>query len=141
MVLPLFGRKGDLYMNKYDLTGEYGIGYTINTNEPFYFDLDDYDKIKCYTWSARHDFRKGRDNKIYYVESYFRYRINGKKKRKRIHLHHLVLDIDDKTLNEKVLVDHKNRISFDCRKENLQIANLRINNINKPKQKTTHLVL
>lgn len=36
--------------NTYDLSGEYGIGYTTNTNHPFYFDLEDYDKIKDYCW-------------------------------------------------------------------------------------------
>lgn len=36
--------------NKYDLSGEYGIGWTSNTNEEFYFDLEDYDKIKDYCW-------------------------------------------------------------------------------------------
>ena len=37
--------------NKYDLIScDYGIGYTTNTNEPFYFDLEDYDKIKKYHW-------------------------------------------------------------------------------------------
>ena len=36
--------------NKYDLSGEYGIGYSNNTNKKFYFDLEDYDKIKNYTW-------------------------------------------------------------------------------------------
>ena len=36
--------------NKYDLTGEYGIGWTSNTNREFYFDLEDYDKIKDYCW-------------------------------------------------------------------------------------------
>ena len=36
--------------NTFDLTGEYGIGYTTNTNQPFYFDLDDYDLIKNYAW-------------------------------------------------------------------------------------------
>ena len=41
--------------NTYDLTGEYGIGYTSNTNEPFYFDLEDYDKIKDYCWSKNED--------------------------------------------------------------------------------------
>lgn len=37
--------------NKYDLSGEYGIGWTDNTNKEFYFDLEDYDKIKDYCWS------------------------------------------------------------------------------------------
>ena len=35
--------------NKYDLSGDYGVGYTYK-NEPFYFDLEDYNKIKEYTW-------------------------------------------------------------------------------------------
>lgn len=35
--------------NTYDLSGDYGIGYTVN-GEPFYFDLEDYDKIKDYCW-------------------------------------------------------------------------------------------
>ena len=35
--------------NIYDLSGEYGIGYTLK-GEEFYFDLEDYDKIKDYCW-------------------------------------------------------------------------------------------
>ena len=35
--------------NKYDLSGEYGIGYDSN-GQKFYFDLEDYDKIKNYCW-------------------------------------------------------------------------------------------
>lgn len=37
--------------NKYNLSGEYGIGWTSNTNQEFYFDLEDYDKIKDYCWT------------------------------------------------------------------------------------------
>lgn len=45
-------------LNKYseikkDTYGEYVIGYTKNTLEKFYVDLDDFDKIKNYTWVAR----------------------------------------------------------------------------------------
>lgn len=40
------GKKNKRY-NRYDLTGEYGIGYT-NQGVEFYFDLEDYDKIKEY---------------------------------------------------------------------------------------------
>ncbi len=36
--------------NKYDLSNEYGIGWTTNTNEEFYFDIGDYDLIKEYAW-------------------------------------------------------------------------------------------
>lgn len=35
--------------NTYDLSGEYGIGYT-SKGEEFYFDLEDYEKIKDYCW-------------------------------------------------------------------------------------------
>lgn len=40
--------------NTYDLTGEYGIGYTFK-KEPFYFDLEDYEKIKNYCWNYDKD--------------------------------------------------------------------------------------
>ncbi len=36
--------------NTYDLSDEYGIGFT-SKGEKFYFDLEDYDKIKNYCWS------------------------------------------------------------------------------------------
>lgn len=36
--------------NAYDLSGDYGIGWTSNTNKEFYFDLEDYDKIKDIYW-------------------------------------------------------------------------------------------
>lgn len=45
------GRDANKKYNKYDLSGEYGIGWTSNTNKEFYFDLEDYDKIKKYCWS------------------------------------------------------------------------------------------
>ena len=41
--------------NKYDLSSDYGIGWTSNTNEKFYFDLEDYDKIQDYCWSEHID--------------------------------------------------------------------------------------
>lgn len=36
--------------NDVDLSGDYGVGWTFNTNARFYFDLEDYDKIKDYCW-------------------------------------------------------------------------------------------
>ena len=36
--------------NEYDLSGEYGVGYTLK-GQPFYFDLADYEKIKDICWS------------------------------------------------------------------------------------------
>ena len=43
--------------NQYDLSGKFGIGWTSNTNEEFYFDLEDYDLIKDYCWSESVDSR------------------------------------------------------------------------------------
>lgn len=41
--------KNNKKYNTYDLSGEYGIGYT-SKGEEFYFDLEDYDLIKDYCW-------------------------------------------------------------------------------------------
>ena len=38
-------------LNTYDLSGEYGVGYTTNTGAEFYFDIEDYPLIRDYTWS------------------------------------------------------------------------------------------
>ena len=91
--------------NEYDLTGEYGIGYTTK-GEPFWFDLEDYDRIKNYCW--------------HYDESgYVRTTIN----RKHLRLHRYLMCIDD----ENIFVDHKkhpprNEHKIDNRKSNLRIV-------------------
>lgn len=85
--------------NKYDLTGEYGIGYTFK-NEEFYFDLEDYDKIKDYCWSL---------NSYGYVKT--------KIKNTHIFLHRFVLE----TKNE-LPVDHINHIVIDNKKSNLRVV-------------------
>ena len=51
-ILIDFNKETKKKTNKYDLSGEYGIGWTSNTNEEFYFDLEDYDKIKNICWYA-----------------------------------------------------------------------------------------
>ena len=44
--------ENDMYCgkNKYDLSGEYGVGWTTNTNKEFYFDLEDFELIRKYSW-------------------------------------------------------------------------------------------
>ena len=50
--------------NEYDLSGDYGIGWTTNTDQEFYFDLADYDKIKDVCWTESPDgYICGRDRK------------------------------------------------------------------------------
>ncbi len=85
--------------NVYDLSGEYGIGWTSNTNEEFYFDLEDYDLIKDYTW---------------YKSSRY---IKARNKDKEIILHKLITDTDANTI-----VDHKDRNTSNCRKCNLRLC-------------------
>lgn len=87
--------------NEYDLSGEYGIGYTANGYE-FYFDLEDYNKIKDYCWN--------------YDGLYI---ITHDSKTTTIRLHKLLmLDETDEVRNS---VDHKNG----NRRDNRRSINLR----------------
>lgn len=106
--------------NKYDLSGEYGIGYASNTNNPFYFDLEDYDLIKNFCWREE---KKG----------YLRTSIVTNGEEKQIILHRLIMNLS----NEKNLfVDHINHNVYDNRKQNLRIVTNTQNSQNsKPKSK------
>ena len=95
--------------NIYDLSGEYGIGWTSNTNEEFYFDKEDYGKIKDYCWHERRG----------YISS------------KNCEMHRIILGV--KEPNEQI--DHKNRKRNDNRKENLRIVSPLENAINHSKRK------
>lgn len=103
-------RKVEIKNNRYDLTGEYGIGYT-HKGEEFYFDLEDYEKIKDYCWCLA-------DKKKYVSNS-----------RYGIRMHRLVMDCK----NENLVIDHINHIPYDNRKENLRICTLSQNGMNKSK--------
>ena len=101
-------------INKYDLTGEYGIGYT-NNNVEFYFDLEDYDKIKNISWSI---------DAYGYVVGHSEIHNN-----KKIRLHRLVMRATE--LDEKeFIVDHINHITTDDRKINLRIVTQQQNMMN-----------
>ena len=100
--------------NKYDLTGEYGVGWTSNTNNEFYFDLEDFDKIKDYCWCEIID------NKQYH---YITTCVGNNKQRT---MHQILLGNG---------YDHCNRNPLDNRKENLRRASLQENARNHKKQK------
>ncbi len=87
--------------NNYNLLNDYGIGWTSNTNEEFYFDLEDYDKIKNYCWYKM-------DN------GYLATNIEEENSRNIILIHRFILDIKHDE------VDHKNHNKLDNRKENIR---------------------
>lgn len=92
--------------NKYEFEGSLGIGYT-SKNEKFYFDSEDYDKIKDFCWYI--------NNNGYVVC-----------KRDKIYLLHRVI------LNsaQELEIDHINHIKTDNRKKNLRICSSSENKMN-----------
>lgn len=92
--------------NTYDLSGEYGIGYTTNTNKPFYFDLEDYDLIKDNAWYE--------DNHGYAISR----NINKIGKSANIKMHKLI----GNNIGEDTIVDHINHNTLDNRRVNLRIV-------------------
>lgn len=97
--------------NKYDLSGEYGIGYTCNNGKEFYFDKEDYDKIKNYCWV---------ENSSGYITT----NIPTSEGSGSIYLHKLI------TNTSKEIIDHKNRKKYDNRKENLSVSTRKKNGAN-----------
>lgn len=91
--------------NKYDLSGEYGIGYTFN-GDKFLFDLEDYQKIKDYCWCVNSDG---------YLLTYLNSKI--------IRMHRFLTDGQ--------LIDHINGNTLDNRKINLRVANKSKNGMNR----------
>lgn len=97
--------------NTYDLSGDYGIGYTLK-GEEFYFDLEDYEKIKDYCWRINSD--------GYVVTS-----INST--HSTIKFHRLVMDV----LNiPAIQVDHIYHSKNDNRKSQLRLVNSQQNQCN-----------
>lgn len=100
--------------NKYDLTGEYGIGWTSNTNDEFYFDLEDYDKIKDYCWATKNG------------EGDYKRVVTNIDTNKNIPIHFIITGRKN--------IDHQNRNTFDNRKNNLRDATYQQNSQNKSLQ-------
>lgn len=106
--------------NDFDLNGKYGIGYTTNTNKEFYFDKDNFDKIKNYAW---------RENKNGYIVTSNYSSV--------VYLHRLIMQ--DFITNDDEEIDHINHNKNDNRRENLRICTHQQNNCNKklPKHNTS----
>lgn len=106
--------------NNYDLSNDYGIGYT-QKGEEFYFDLEDYDKIKDYCWGKRFN----------YIRCLKKNEIN---KRVNIHMHNIIMDTKS---NNKTVVDHINGLCYDNRKSNLRIIS-QLDNMKNQKIRTNN---
>ena len=99
--------KNNKQYNRYDLSSDYGVGFT-KQNESFYFDLEDYDKIKNYCWY--------KDKDGYIV---------NKTNDEMVRMHRLVLDA-----NDEQVVDHINHHKEDNRKCNIRLCTTKENNRN-----------
>lgn len=102
--------------NDYTYSNDYGIGYCHNTGTEFYFDWEDFDKIKDYCW--REKIAK---------DGYHSVVADVPHKRKNLPLHQLIVSYK--------LCDHRNRNSFDNRKSNLRDATKNDNSRNKSLQR------
>lgn len=101
--------KNNKKYNTYNLLNEYGIGYT-SKGEEFYFDLEDYDKIKDYYWSVNNDgYLSANKNTIFF--------------------HRIILGIDSISWVHN-RADHKNHNKLDNQKSNLRIVNPNQNTMN-----------
>ena len=106
------GKKNKKY-NTYDLSGDYGIGYTAK-GEAFYFDLEDYDKIKNYCWYINED----------------EYVINRTTGNATL-MHRLIMGLEK---NDKREIDHIYHKTYDNRKTQIRIVSSSQNNMNKKNQ-------
>ena len=105
------GRKNIKYVNKnayadniYDLSGEFGIGYSFDKQYYFYFDLEDYNKIRKHRW-----FRKEDGDYSYWFT-----RIDGH----MVRMHRYIMDCYDTDKD----VDHIYHNTYDNRKSKLRIC-------------------
>ena len=89
--------------NTYDLSGEYGIGYT-SKGEEFYFDLEDYDKIKDYCWYI--------DSNGYVIAH------DNTNNNKIIRMHRLIMNVN----RREIFVDHIYHNKNDNRKSQLRLV-------------------
>ena len=97
--------------NEYNLTGEFGVGYTSKGKE-FWFDLEDYDLIKDYCWSI---------NGNGYVVS------TDRNTKKTVLLHRIVTNCQEGFMPDHI---HGNKTRHDNRKSNLRIVTKQQNGMN-----------
>jgi hypothetical protein len=97
--------------NNYNLTMDCGVGYCTNTGNEFYFDLEDYDKIKDYCW-----YENIRPNGYHALVAY------NKDTGSNVRMHQIIIGS---------YYDHINRNPLDNRKSNLRKATDKENSTNR----------
>ena len=102
---------GECSRNKFIEEDNYFIGYTTK-NEPFYFDKEDYELVKDYTWCINAD---------KYVVTW------DKELQEFVYMHRLICGLYN---GEKYDVDHMNHQRYDNRKNNLRVCSHRNNGKN-----------
>lgn len=96
--------------NKFDLSNNYGILYTTNTNKKVLFDLEDFEKIKGFVW---YELQNGYIGAI------------DKNTNKQIYLHRFIMNATDIEI-----VDHIGHCLTDVRKSYLRKGTQTNNNMN-----------
>lgn len=111
--------------NRYDLNGEYGIGYTFK-GEEFWFDKEDYDLIKIFCW---------RYNSHGYVVASNMVDDPLSLGVKYVALHRLVMHVyhTEKDVDHKIHPD-RNEHKVDNRKSNLRLVNDSLNAQNRTRR-------
>lgn len=98
-------------LNEYDLSNEYGVGFALNTGNPFFFDKEDYEKIKKYSWRE--------DSTGYITTNDYSFR------RGQFGLHRYIMDFPS-----GLVIDHLNHDIKDNRKINLRLCTIQENILN-----------
>lgn len=100
---------------KFDLSGQFGIGYATNTGKKFIFDKEDFNLLKGHSWFEND-------------QGYIMTSLRGRSMR----MHRMLVNCKDGDI-----IDHRNRNRVDNRRCNLRIATRQLNGMNRGANKNS----